>query len=175
MNKAITQRPGDGEYAPFYAGYVAAVPAGDLLAILESSITETLALLREFDEARGDHRYAPDKWSVKEITGHLIDAERVFAYRILRFARGDRTPLSGFDHDEYVRTARSGRRALADLAEEFRALRAANLCLFRSLDEEDLPRRGTSGGNEVSVRALLCILAGHEIHHRNVLKERYRG
>jgi uncharacterized damage-inducible protein DinB len=174
MNQGITQRPGEDEYAPFHATYVAAVPAGDILAILESSITETLALFREFGEERGDHRYAPEKWSVKEVAGHLIDAERVFAYRLLRFARGDRTPLSGFDHDEYVRVAHSGRRTVADLSEEFRALRAANLCLFRSLDEEELLRRGTSSGKEVSVRALLCILAGHEIHHRDVLKERYR-
>jgi uncharacterized damage-inducible protein DinB len=175
MTERFALRPAPDEYAESFAGYVADVPAGSVLRTLETGIDETIALLKEFGDARGEHRYAPGKWSVKEVTGHLIDAERVFAYRLLRFARGDRTPLQGFEEDDYVREAHFERRTLSDLVDEFRLLRAANLGLFRSLDSEELTRRGTSSGKAVSVRALLHILAGHEIHHRRVLRERYRG
>ena len=174
MNGDLTMRPGADEYAEYYAGYVERVPTGPILEILESSIAETCALLSSFGEARGDDRYAAGKWSIKEVVGHLIDAERVFAYRLLRFARGDRTPLEGFDQDAYVREARCDRRTLTDLTEEFRLLRAANLGMFHALDSKELARRGNANGKDVSVRALLYILAGHEIHHRNVLREKYR-
>jgi uncharacterized damage-inducible protein DinB len=173
VNDIFTRRPADDEYAAYYAVYVASVPPGSILDLLKSGIEETSALLEDFGEARGDYRYAPGKWSVKDVMGHLIDSERVFAYRLLRIARGDQTALAGFDHDEYVRVAHFERRTLADLAEEFRMVRAANLRLFASLGEDELPRRGTASEKPVSARALLYILAGHEIHHRGVLKDRY--
>jgi len=175
MDGIFTQRPGADEYAPYYATYVESVPPGEILEILKKGIEETSALLAELGESRGDHRYAPGKWTVKEVVGHLMDAERVFAYRLLRIARADQTALAGFDHDEYVRVAHFERRSLADMAEEFRLLRASNVKLFAGLGSEELLRRGTASDKPVSVRALLAILAGHEIHHRGVLRERYRA
>jgi hypothetical protein len=170
---AIDTRPASTEYAPYYAGYVAAVPDGDLLALLERQGAETVALLRSLTESEGAYRYAPDKWSVKEMIGHVIDAERVFTYRALRIARGDRTPMPGFDQDLWVRGSNAARRPLADLAAELEALRAASVALFRGLDDESLAQRGVASNFEVSARALAWIVAGHERHHRRVLHDRY--
>ena len=168
-------RPGSDEYAPFYAGYVAGVPGGELLVLLRDQLAETEALLREFTGARADHRYAPDKWSVKEVVGHMADAERIFAYRALRFARGDRTPLPGFDENDFVRGSNFTARALPEIAGELRSVRMASITLFAGLSEEALLRRGPANGNEVSVRALAWIIAGHERHHARILRERYLG
>ncbi len=166
-------RPGADEYAPFYAGYVAGVPDGELLVLLRDQLAETEALLREFTGARADHRYAPGKWSVKEVVGHMADAERIFAYRALRFARGDRTPLPGFDENDYVSGSNSSARALPEIAGELRSVRMASITLFAGLSEEALMRRGAANNNEVSVRALAWIIAGHERHHARILRERY--
>ena len=166
-------RPGTDEYAPFYAGYIAGVPDGELLVLLRDQLAETEALLREFTGARADHRYAPGKWSVKEVVGHMVDAERIFAYRALRFARGDRTPLPGFDENDYVRGSNSAARALPEIAGELRSVRMASITLFAGLSEEALLRRGPANNNEVSVRALAWIIAGHERHHARILRERY--
>ena len=143
------------------------------MEILEGNLQETLATLQPLGEEHASHRYAPGKWTLREVIGHLTDAERVFAYRALRIARGDATPLPGFDHDAYVRAARFERRLLAEILEEFEHLRRSNLRLFGSFDEEDLSRRGTASGHGVSVRALLFITAGHERHHLRVIRERY--
>src|SRR5918912_1114086 len=118
MSKQLTGRPDKTEYPPYFEGYVALVPDGDVREILSRQIADTLTLLNDVGAARGDHRYAPDKWSVKEVVGHLIDAERVFQYRALCFARGDRQPLPGFDQDEYMRLANFGARELSELADE---------------------------------------------------------
>ncbi len=166
-------RPGSDEYAPFYAGYVAGVPDGELLMLLRDQLAETEALLREFTGARADHRYAPDKWSVKEVVSHMVDAERIFAYRALRFARADRTPLPGFDENDYVRGSNASSRALPEIAGELRSVRMASITLFAGLSEEALLRRGPANGKEVSVRALAWIIAGHERHHARILRERY--
>ncbi|MDX1530174.1 MAG: DinB family protein [Rhodothermales bacterium] len=166
-------RPQPGEYSDYYRSYVDAVPDGDLLETLEDQGEDTLALLRQFGEDRGGHRYAEGKWSVKEVVGHLSDAERVFAYRALRFARGDETPLPGFEQDDYVRAAGFDRRTLADLAEELADVRKATLKLLMSLREGDLDRAGTASEARVTVRALAWIIAGHERHHQRVLRERY--
>jgi uncharacterized damage-inducible protein DinB len=173
MNDPFAIRPAADEYAEFYAGYVGQVPEGSVLDILANGIGDTVGLVAGLTEERGGHRYAPGKWSIKEVIGHLIDAERVFVFRLLCFARGDGTPLPGFEENDFVREGHFDRRPLADLAEEFRLLREANLRLFRSLEPGVLPRRGTANGKEVSVRALLFVMAGHEIHHQKVLQERY--
>jgi uncharacterized damage-inducible protein DinB len=170
----ISTRPAADEYAPYYAGDISAVPdGGDLVVLLERQGAETVALLRSLSEEQGTHRYAPDKWSIREMIGHVIDSERVFTYRALRVARGDRTPMPGFDQDDWVRGSNAERRSLADLAAEFAALRASTVALFRGFDDAALVRRGVANNVEVTARALAWIVAGHERHHRNVLKERY--
>ena len=168
-----SDRPDQTEYLPYYEKYVALVPAGGLLATLSRQLEETLALLGGVDETRAAHRYAPDKWSVKGVVGHVIDSERIFAYRALRFARGDQTPLPGYDQDDYGRAANFDARTLADIAAEFASVRAATIALFRSFDDAAWQRRGTANNAEVSVRALAHIIAGHELHHMQVLRTRY--
>jgi hypothetical protein len=169
-----TMRPEAGEYAPSFAGYVARVAEDeDVVAVLATQLDQALALLGRIPEARGDYRYAPGKWSVKEIVGHLSDTERVFAYRALRIGRGDSTPLASFEDQAYVGASRAGDRALADLAAEWADVRRATLALFRSLPAEAWQSRGTASDQPISVRALAYIIAGHVRHHLQVLEERY--
>jgi hypothetical protein len=167
-------RPRTDEYAPYYQKYVDRVPAGDLLALLTRQGDETAALLGRVKESDAGHRYAPDKWTIREVLGHVSDAERVFAYRALRFARGDEGALLSFDEKAFVAGGGFERRTLADLVAEFRAVRQATLALLRSLDEAAWTRGGTASGKHVTVRALGHIIAGHEAHHVAILKERYR-
>jgi len=165
--------PDASEHAPYYGRYIALVNAGDILAALTQQAPETQALFSGFSDAEQDYRYAPDKWSVKEVLGHVIDTERVFAYRALRIARNDRTPLPGFEQDDYVRYGAFAELRLADMLEEFACVRRASLFLFRPLSREAWMRRGIADQKEISVRALAYIIAGHELHHRQVLKEKY--
>ena len=166
-------RPSADEFAPYYGRYISAVPDGDVLPLLERQIDDTVALLRTIPEARGSYRYAPGKWSIKEMLAHMADTERVFAYRALRFARGDRTPLLGFEQDEWVPFSNADARPLGDLVEELRLVRGATVALFRGLDDAALARRGTASGVEFTARALAWIIAGHERHHLRILGERY--
>ena len=166
-------RPAADEYLEYYGKYIEKVPGGDALSALSSQIFETLGLLRPLSEAKALHRYAPGKWSVKEVIGHLADSERVFAYRALRFGRGDTTPLMGFDEKLYVPEGRFDSRPLGEMLDDFAAVRAASLTLFRGFDAEALLRRGKANDSAISVRALAWILAGHELHHRALLIERY--
>lgn len=168
-------RPDATEYAPFYAGYVAKVPDGDIVSLLEAQTRDTAALLAGLSEERGEYRYAPEKWTLKEVIGHIADAERIFAYRALRIARGDPTPLAPFDENAYVPAAECGRRTLADLVAELSTVRAATLSLVRSLTDTAAARTGTASGKTISVRALVYILAGHERHHLAIVGERYLG
>jgi uncharacterized damage-inducible protein DinB len=170
---AADTRPRADEYSPYYHGYVSLVPAGDVVETLERQHAETQALLAGLSDEQGAARYGPGKWSVKELVGHLVDSERVFAYRVLRFARGDRTPLPGFEQDDYVRGGDFDARTLADLAAEFAAVRRATVALLRSLDAAAWARTGAANDAEVSVRALAHIIAGHELHHVNILRTRY--
>lgn len=170
---AYEHKPADDEYAPFYAGYVRRVPAGDIVAILATQLEDTLALVREAGEERAGHRYAPDKWSVREVLGHIADAERVFAYRVLRFARQDRTELPGFDENAWVPPARFDERRLPSLLAELAATRAATVSLLAGLPDEAWTQEGVASGHRVTVRALAWMIAGHELHHRAVLGERY--
>jgi uncharacterized damage-inducible protein DinB len=173
MLNETTTRPDATEYAPYYEKYVSLVPEGDVIATLGRQLEETVSTLRGLTEAQGDSRYAPDKWSIKELVGHVIDGERIFAYRALRFARNDQTPLPGFEQDDYVRAGNFGNRRLSDLADEFEQVRRATLSLLRSLDDEAWLRRGIASEAEVSVRALAYLLAGHETHHMQILRTRY--
>lgn len=173
MSSVHSIRPAPDEYASYYGRYVAEVPDGDVLEILAQGLAETLAALRPVGEERASHRYEPGKWTLREVAGHVADTERIFAYRALRFARADTEPLAGMEQDEYIRHAGFERRPLAGILEEFEHQRRSNLALFRSFGAEELARRGTASGYEVSVRALLFILAGHERHHLGVLRSRY--
>jgi len=173
MSAPAPARPESDEYAPFYETYVSLVPEGGVVETLERQGAETLALLRSLPEGRGGHRYEPGKWSVKQVVGHVIDAERIFAYRALVIARGERQPLPGMDQDEYMAGADFDARTLAGLADEFEAVRRSNVLMLRAFTPEAWARRGTASDNEVTVRALAYILAGHEAHHVRVLRERY--
>ncbi|MCU1304862.1 MAG: hypothetical protein JWQ87_5146 [Candidatus Sulfotelmatobacter sp.] len=166
-------RPQRGEYAPYYERYISLVPGEDILNTLDQQRRQTMMLLSGRDEADGDFRYAPGKWTAKELLGHLCDSERIFAYRALRISRADATPLAGFEQDDYVINGPFANRSLADLVEEFIAVRRATISLLRNLDEAAWMRRGTANKNEVSVRGLAYIIAGHELHHRQILEEKY--
>jgi uncharacterized damage-inducible protein DinB len=173
MSSLAAIQPQTNEYAPYYQKYIALVPEGDIVATLSRQLDDTLAFLRGLTEAQGNSRYAPGKWSIKELVGHIIDGERVFAHRALRFARNDQTPLPGFEQDDYVREGNFDNRRLSDLADEFEQVRRATLSLLRSFDDEAWLRRGAANDTEVSVRALVYIIAGHETHHKQILQERY--
>ena len=173
MATQTQSRPDATEYAPFYARYVAGVPEGDVIAALRDSGRELITALTAVPETRGGFRYAPDKWTIREVVGHLIDAERIFGYRALRLARADATPLPGFEENDYARTAGSDARPLTDLVEELRIVREGTVRLFQSFPAEAWTRRGVVNGREVSVRALAYITAGHARHHLGVLRERY--
>jgi hypothetical protein len=173
MSATADNYPEATEYAPYYGRYVSLVPGGDVLTTLAGQMDSTLALLRGIDEEKASHRYAPDKWSIKELVGHIIDTERIFAYRALRFARNDRTELPGFEQDDYTRHAGFDARPLKELVREFELVRGANLAMFKHLDEAAWQRRGVASNAEVSVRALAFIMAGHERHHIEILKTRY--
>jgi hypothetical protein len=168
----IATRPEPNEYAAYYGKYVSLVPDGDILGMLEKQQPATLALLFR-PEADGDFRYAPGKWSVKESLGHVIDAERVFSYRAMRIARNDKTPLAGFEQDDYVKYGPFGNCTLAGLVEEFTAVRKATVLMFRALDEAAWTRRGVASNNEVTVLALAYMIAGHELHHRRIFQQNY--
>lgn len=175
MTAVAARRPDASEFAPFYGGYVAAVPEGDIVNILRSSGDEWQTVLATLPEARADHRYAEGKWSIRQLIGHVSDAERIFSYRALRIARADQTPLAPFDENAYAETAGSDRRMLSALAAELRVVREATVALFNSLPDDAWTRTGTASGKTVSVRALAYITAGHAQHHLKILRERYLG
>jgi len=166
-------RPAPTEYPPLFGRYVDRVPDGDLIATLAGQLGDTLALIEGLADGQADFRYAPGKWSIKDVLGHVADTERIFVYRALCFARGDATPLPGFDEDAYVAGANFAGRRVADLAAELRAVRAATVAFFAGLDEAGLARRGLANNNQYTVRAIAALIAGHELHHRAVVRERY--
>jgi DinB superfamily len=168
-----TIRPGADEYPAYAADYVARVPDGDVVDILSSQLVETMSLLRSIPESKADYRYAPEKWSIKEVVGHLSDAERVFAYRALRFSRADTTPVEGFDENTFVANAPFTQATLENLTNELEHLRRSTIHLFANLGAEAMDRRGIANGQPVSVRALAFIIAGHETRHLNTLRTRY--
>ncbi len=174
MSPAAITRPDSDEYAPYYDTYISKVPDQDLLQLLKEQIEDTCALLSKVPESGADAAYAPGKWTIKEVAGHMVDTERIMAYRLLRVARGDTTPLPGFEQNDYVRTGGFQARPLASLVEEFRIARASTLALLQGLDEAALARRGVADGKTVSARALAYIIAGHERHHVGILQQQYQ-
>lgn len=167
--------PAADEYAEYYGRYIAQVPPGDVVTALAAQVIETADRLRGLPVERTTVGYAPGKWSIRDVVGHLSDAERVFSYRALRIARGDETPLAGFDEKPYVEAAGANARSMDSLLTEFLAVREATLELLAGLPAGAWDRRGTASGHPVSVRALAWIIAGHELHHRAIIEERYLG
>ena len=166
--------PGPDEYGAYYGRYIAQVPAGaDILDLLARQRDSTLARFAAVPEARGAYRYAPGKWTVREVLVHLSDVERIMAYRALRVARGDTTPLPGFDENAYAPLSNAEAHPVAALAEEWGDVRRATLSLFRHLAPEAWTRRGTASDVPVTARSLAWIIAGHERHHLGTLAERY--
>ena len=167
------KRPEKGDYALYYEKYIAIVPSGDFLEILEQQHREMAQLLSPLSDQQAEFRYAPGKWSIKEVLGHVTDAERIFSCRLLRIARGDQTPLPGFEQDGYIETGNFSARTLDSLLGEFSTVRQATTSLIRSLDDAAWQRRGVASQKEVTVTAVAFVIAGHERHHRLILEERY--
>jgi hypothetical protein len=167
--------PRPDEYFEYYGRYIALVPPGDVRQLLVTQLQETTGMLSGVSDARAERAYAPGKWTLKEAIGHVSDTERVFAYRLLRIARGDATPLPGFEQDEWVPMSGANGRSMASLLAEFSAVRSATVQLATSLSDEAWLRRGTASGHAISARALAYLCAGHERHHQQVMREKYLG
>jgi uncharacterized damage-inducible protein DinB len=165
-------RPQADEFAPYYATYINTV-SENVLGELEHQAISFPAFLASIPEDKGYHAYAEGKWTIKQLVGHMIDTERIMAYRALRIARNDKTPLASFDENQYVVNSFFNDRSLESLSREFAAVREANVYFFKALSEEEFSRIGTASNHPVSVRALLYIMVGHANHHRKILEERY--
>jgi uncharacterized damage-inducible protein DinB len=166
-------RPERVEYDPYYERYISLVGGDDPIAPLATQADQLRDLLNGQSEERGSHAYGEGKWTIKEVLSHLIDGERIFAYRALRVSRGDETPIEGFEQDGYVENSHANERSFADLLDEFELLRRANLSQFRMLNDADWSRIGTANHARISARALAFIMAGHVAHHAKILRERY--
>jgi hypothetical protein len=173
MYESARVRPDPAEYDPYYGRYVERVEQEDVLDALEEQLDETLRLLGGLEPAIGEYRYAPGKWTVKQVVCHMLDTERIFGVRALCVARGDTQPLPGFDENAYAEESGADRRSINDLAKEFELVRRSNIALYRSLDGHAWQRIGNANGSAVSVRATAWIVAGHAAHHVRVLRERY--
>jgi hypothetical protein len=169
----MTMRPESTEYAPYYEQYIRLVPDGDIISILDSQLESTLSLLGSLPETKAASAYAPGKWTIKEALGHIIDTERIFTYRALCIGRNDKTPLPGFEQEDYVANTHFNARPFLTLLDELTAVRRAGIALFRHFTEEEWGRRGTANRLEITTRALVYNIAGHERHHLNILKTRY--
>jgi hypothetical protein len=172
-NILVMNPPEKTEYDPYYEHYVSLVRDDDILGSLAAQSTTLQDLFTAVPEESGGFAYAEGKWSIKEVLGHLIDGERMFAYRVFRISRGDQTPIEGFEQDGYIENAHSNQRSFADLLEEFSLLRRANMIYLNNLTDEATVRTGTANNVKISVRALVYIMAGHIDHHIGVLRERY--
>ena len=166
-------RPDDGDYAPFYQSYIDHVPDGNILDTLEENTKMFRAKLEGFTPDQWSYAYREGKWTVKDMVVHLIDTERIMAYRALRVARGDNTPLPGFDQDQYVLNAYVENRSIPSILEEFDSVRSATMTLFNSLVDPAWYKRGKASGHTITVLALAFIIVGHINHHMGVLKEKY--
>ncbi len=166
-------KPQETEYAAYYGKYVSLVPDGDIVGTLTKQLGDTLSAWRAVPADKAEHRYAPGKWTTKEMMAHVIDTERIMAYRALRIARGDKTALPGFEQDDFIAGGDWSNRTVADLADEFESVRKSNLYLFRNLSDAAWKQVGTASNNPVSARALAYIIAGHELYHQEILRDRY--
>lgn len=169
----MLERPLAGEYGSHFEPYVEKVPDVDLAVLLESQIEECIQLLSGISEEQSKFRYAEGKWSLKEVLGHIADTERIMSYRLLRIARGDKTPLPGFEENLFVAHSQADTRSMNDLLQDFAAVRIATLSLFRQLDDEAWMRVGNASGHDTTARAIAYIIAGHAIHHMGIMKDRY--
>jgi hypothetical protein len=169
----MTSRPNDTEFAPYYVRYVSLVPEDDILSVLESQLSEIARIAAAVDPQSEEFRYSTNKWSIREVFGHLIDLERVFGYRAFCIGRGETAPLPSFDENTYVAQSRYHERPLASIVAELRATRESNLLYMRWLSDDNWTRCGTASDNPVSVRALAFIIAGHARHHFSVLRDKY--
>jgi hypothetical protein len=173
MADLLISKPEENEHATYFRKYIDLVPDGDVLGTLAAQIGVTLTELRQISDAASLTRYAPGKWSVREMVGHMIDTERIFGYRALCIARNDKTNFPSFEQDDYIAAANFDERPWQDLIDEFYAVRRSNLAMLRGFAEEAWQRTGTSNNNSLSVRAAAYVIAGHERHHMGVLRERY--
>ncbi len=169
----MTARPESNEHDPYYRNYIDRVPDGDIAATLGSQVESTLAFLRSVSEENAGRSYAAGKWTMKQVLGHLIDSERIFAYRALCIGRNDKTWLPGFEQDDYVANTDFNTRTLESFIEELAAVRRATVNLFKHFTDEEWQRRGIANQHEISARAIAYIVAGHELHHLEILKSRY--
>lgn len=169
----MIRKPETSEYNPFYQTYVGKIESDDMLAILRHQLSSISTFFGELSEAQGETRYAPGKWSIKEVLNHINDIERIFSYRAMCIARGEAQSLPGMDQDIYQINSGANRRTLASLVEEFEAIRKATLCLFEHMNEEDGLKVGEASGSKISVRALAALIAGHAEHHKQVTQEKY--
>ncbi|MEM1123115.1 MAG: DinB family protein [Bacteroidota bacterium] len=169
----LKRRPQAHESIDYFKTYIRKVSGEDFVAVLRQSLAQNLAKLYTLTEAEWNHKYADDKWTVKEVLLHIMDTERIFAYRALRIARNDKTPLMGFEQDDYVPYSEPDNRTPASLIEEYELLRRSTIALFQNMSSEMLDRMGTASGGGVSALALGFMTAGHEIHHWQILEERY--
>ncbi len=173
MSAHRSQRPDPSEYPAFYAGYIAQVPDGDVVEALIGGAEIAAALLHDVSESQGDRAYAEGKWTLKEVLLHCADAERIFAYRALRIARGDTTPLPGWDENTYAPMSGANAREMGSVMNELESVRDASVTLFEGLPAEAWSRRGEANGKPITVRAIAWITAGHLLHHLEVIQERY--
>jgi hypothetical protein len=173
MSTLVVGKPAETEYGSYFGRYISLIEDPDIVAALENQSKAMRALLETISEEKANYRYEPGKWSIKEVIGHVADAERIFAYRALRFARNDKTELPGFDENAFAANGCFANLALGDIIEEYAAVRRASVLLFKHLDQDAWHRRGTAKKIDVTVRALAFLVAGHELHHINVLKTRY--
>lgn len=173
MTKTTIHRPADDEYLAYYGRYISLVPEGDIRTTLAKQNESTITLLRGLSESQGGYRYAPGKWSIKELVAHLSDAERIFSDRALRFARADETPLPGFEENDYVANGTFDDFPLVEIVNGLENVRRSTVSLFKLMSTEASKRRGKANNAEISVRALAYVIAGHELHHVNVLRTRY--
>jgi len=174
MIATTIERPQATEHAEYYGRYVAKVPENaDLVSLLRDQAMDTVTMLQGLTPKQADFAYAPGKWTIKQVIGHIVDAERIFVYRALRFARSDKTDLASFDENAYVENANFNERTLADLLEEFQVVRSATIHFAKTLDAESLTRVGIASKHPITVRALLYIVAGHERHHVELFREKY--
>ncbi|WP_313639793.1 DinB family protein [Paenibacillus sp.] len=170
----MDQRPESNEYLNELSKYISLVPTeGDIRTIFREQTAEICTFISNLTEEQGDHRYATEKWSIKEMVGHLADTGRIMSYRLLRVARGDTTPLAGFEEKDYVRTANFEAQTLEKLLAHYKLVRESMQALLDTLPQEAWTRRGTVNDGTISARAVACVMIGHDLHHLNILKERY--
>lgn len=169
----MLQRPLESEYPPYYAAYIKLVPEGELLSILKESLVKTKELFESISEANEQFRYAPGKWSIKEVLGHMTDTEKIMSYRLLRFGRGDQTALAGFDEKLYVEGSHVNQLPMKSILDDFTATREATITLVQNMPEAAWAKKGFANNNQISTRALAYIIAGHTTHHRKIITDRY--